>query len=73
MMDDPKATRVALDGIAPDHRVMLKAWTGHGTLFNTRALRYLGVQDAAPDPPGGFSAACRVPGHRRVHTRIGRG
>ena len=43
VIDDPKATRQTLDGVAPDHPVMLTAWTGHGTLFSTTALRRLSV------------------------------
>ena len=39
---------------------MLTAWTGHGTLFNTAALRRLQVRDDEPDPPGGFFL--RMPG-----------
>jgi predicted amidohydrolase YtcJ len=64
VLDDPKATRFALDAIAPDHRVRLVAWTGHGTLFNTAALRHLGVQEDAPDPPGGSYR--RLPGTRTI-------
>ena len=54
MLDDPKATRSTVDAVAPDHPVVLVAWTGHGTLFNTAALRQLKVRDDEPDPPGGF-------------------
>jgi predicted amidohydrolase YtcJ len=54
VLDDPGATRAALDKIAPGHLVMLTAWTGHGTLFNTAALRHLRVNEMQADPPGGF-------------------
>ena len=37
---------------------------GHGTLFNTAALRRLQVRDDEPDPPGGFFV--RMPGTRMV-------
>ena len=43
---------------------MLVAWTGHGTLFNTAALRQLKVRDDEPDPPGGFFV--RTPGARAI-------
>jgi predicted amidohydrolase YtcJ len=43
---------------------MLTAWTGHGTLFSTVALRRLNVRDDEPDPPGGFFA--RTPGTKRI-------
>lgn len=64
VIDDPAATRFALDTIAPDRLVMLEAWTGHGTLFNTAALRHLHVRDDEPDPPGGFYR--RLPGTRTI-------
>ena len=61
-LDDDKATRFTLDAVAAGHPVMLMAFTGHGTLFNTAALRRLQVRDDEPDPPGGFFV--RVPGTR---------
>jgi predicted amidohydrolase YtcJ len=64
VLDDPAATRFALDRIAPDHFVMLWAWTGHGTLLNTAALKRLGVADEEPDPAGGFYR--RMPGGKTV-------
>jgi predicted amidohydrolase YtcJ len=64
VLDDQRATRSTLDAIAPDHPVMLTAWTGHGTLFNTAALRRLRVRDDEPDPPGGFFV--RAAGTRTV-------
>jgi predicted amidohydrolase YtcJ len=64
VVGDPAATRFALDAAAPDHKVMLTGWTGHGTLFNTSALRHLAVSDTEPDPPGGFFT--RMPDRRTV-------
>ena len=64
LVDDPKATRFALDTVAPDHLVALTAWTGHGTLFNSAALRHLGIKDDERDPPGGFYV--RMPGSRTI-------
>ena len=64
MLDDPKATRQTLDGVAPDNPVMLTSWTGHGTLLNTTTLRRLDVRDDERDPPGGFFA--RTPGTRTL-------
>ncbi|MDQ3169152.1 MAG: amidohydrolase [Acidobacteriota bacterium] len=64
VLDDPAATRFALDAVAPRHPVILQAWTGHGVLFNSAALRKLGVRDAEPDPPGGFYA--RTAGTRAI-------
>lgn len=53
VLDDPAARRPALDAIAPRHPVWLGAWTGHGVILNTRALRVLGIDDTAADLPGG--------------------
>ncbi|MGE5813246.1 MAG: amidohydrolase [Acidobacteriota bacterium] len=54
VIDDAEATRFALDGVAKDHPVLLRAWTGHGTFFNTAAMRVLGISETEPDPVGGF-------------------
>ena len=64
VLDDDRATRSTVDAVAAGHPVMLTAWTGHGTLFNTAALRRLQVRDDEPDPPGGFFV--RMPGTRMV-------
>ena len=53
VLDDERATRVTLDRISNGHPVMLTAWHGHGTIFNSAALATLGVKDDEPDPPGG--------------------
>lgn len=64
VLDDPAATRFTLDAVAPGHPVILQAWTGHGVLFNSAALRLLGVRDDETDPPGGVYA--RMPGTRAI-------
>lgn len=53
VLDDPDATRTALDALSPDHPVMLSDWTGHSSLLNTMALRKLGVSEDQSDPQGG--------------------
>jgi len=53
VLDDPQATRTALDAIAPDHLVMLFDWTGHASLLNTPAMGKLGVREDEPNPEGG--------------------
>jgi hypothetical protein len=53
MLDDPQATRTALDAIAPDDLVILWDWTGHASLLNTAAMRRLGITEDEPDPEGG--------------------
>jgi predicted amidohydrolase YtcJ len=54
VLDDPRATRTTLDPLTGDLPLMLVAWTGHGTIFNTAALRALSVGETEADPPGGF-------------------
>ena len=53
VLDDPRATRATLDPLTPDRPLMLHAWTGHGMILNTAALRALNVSDTEPDPAGG--------------------
>jgi predicted amidohydrolase YtcJ len=54
LLDDPQATRALLDGLAPDHLVMLLDWTGHASLLNSTAIRKLGVREDEPNPEGGM-------------------
>lgn len=54
VLEDPRATRAILDPITGGHPVMLAGWHGHGSLFNTEALRRLKVAEQEPDPAGGF-------------------
>jgi predicted amidohydrolase YtcJ len=54
VLDDPRATRETLDPLTTDRPLLLTAWTGHGSIFNSTALRILGVSETEPDPPGGF-------------------
>lgn len=54
VLDDPRATRATLDPLTPEHPLMLHAWTGHGAIFNSAALRALKVSDTEADPAGGF-------------------
>ena len=53
VLDNPAATRFALDPITGDRPLMLAAYHGHGTIFNTAALRRLKVSETQVDPPGG--------------------
>jgi predicted amidohydrolase YtcJ len=64
VLEDPRATRATLDPLTGDRPLMLGSWTGHGTIFNTAALRALGVGETEPDPPGGFFA--RMPDGRTL-------
>lgn len=53
VLDDHNLRAAALDEASPDRPVMLEAFSGHGTIMNTRALKELGV-DTEHDPPGGW-------------------
>jgi predicted amidohydrolase YtcJ len=57
VLGDPRVTRATLDRLTGDRPVLLRAWTGHGTIANTAALRALGIKlglkDEEPNPPGG--------------------
>ena len=50
---NPLFSRAWLDGLAPHHPVRLFAFTGHGQLLNSRALAYIGYDEALQDPEGG--------------------
>jgi len=54
VLDDRRANREMLDKFSSRNPIMLQAWSGHGTILNTPALRLLGIRDDEPDPPGGF-------------------
>jgi predicted amidohydrolase YtcJ len=53
VLEDPNASRFALDPVSPDHPVLLRSWAGHGTYINTRAMAALGIAETEPDPFGG--------------------
>jgi predicted amidohydrolase YtcJ len=53
VLSDPAARRAALDVVAPEHPVVLQAWTGHGLILNSAALTATGLDDRAEDPLGG--------------------
>jgi len=64
VVNDPRATRDPIDKLAPDNPVLVKSWFGHGNLFNTAAMRLIGIGEEQPDPMGGHFA--RFPGTQRV-------
>jgi len=53
ILADPNATRFALDPDSPNHPVILRSWTGHGTVINTNAMASLGISETESDPFGG--------------------
>ena len=54
IFEDRRATRQALDAIAPDHKVVLRNPGGHFYVLNSEAMRSLGVAEDEPDPKGGI-------------------
>src|SRR5262249_10940804 len=53
VLSDPRATRLTLDEAAPGRIVKLAAWTGHGNVLSSAAMRALGIGDRDADPPFG--------------------
>lgn len=54
IINDQSITRVQLDQLAPNRKILIKSLTGHGMIMSSAAMRALDVRDEAPDPPGGF-------------------
>lgn len=62
VLDDPQATRAVLDKLAPDHPVMLSAWTGHSSVLSSLAFRRLGISEDTPNPEGGMFVRSKTDG-----------
>lgn len=62
VLEDPQATRAALDKIAPNNPVMLYVWTGHASILNTPALAKLHISEDQPNPEGGQYIRSRTDG-----------
>jgi predicted amidohydrolase YtcJ len=66
VVNDSRATREPLDKLAPDNPVLVGSWFGHGNLFNTAAMRRVGIREEEPNPMGGrferFAGTQRVTG-----------
>jgi predicted amidohydrolase YtcJ len=65
---EPKATRFALDRIAPDHPVYLSTFYGHGDIINSNAMIALDIGEEQPDPIGGYYE--RVSGSNRIKGKL---
>jgi len=63
-----EVTRFALDAIAPNHPVLLRAYYGHGYIVNSKAMPLLHIAEEAPDPAGGYFE--RVSGSHKVNGRF---
>ena len=49
----PLPTRQMIDGLTPDHPVLVRRLDGHMVLANTLALQLAGITRETKDPPGG--------------------
>jgi len=54
VLSDKTADRFALDQIAPNHPVLLRAYYGHGYIVNSKAMPLLQIAEEEPDPQGGY-------------------
>jgi predicted amidohydrolase YtcJ len=68
VVNDPQATRMALDRVAADHPVLIHSYFGHGHVINSRAMLLLGLRDDEPDPLGGIFE--REPGTKRINGKF---
>ena len=52
LFQDPEARRIALDVLAPSHPIMLVAWTGHGIILNSAAIKLLKLAEGIENAGG---------------------
>jgi predicted amidohydrolase YtcJ len=64
---DTSINRRLLDSLAPHHPLMINAYWGHVTYFNTAAIKALGISEREPNPKGGFFE--RLPGTQKLNGR----
>lgn len=63
-----QVTRSALDRIAPNHPVLLRAFYGHGYIVNSRAMPLLQIADEEADPMGGLFG--RIAGSKKINGKF---
>ncbi len=63
-----QVTRSALDKIAPNHPVLLRAFYGHGYIVNSQAMPLLQITDEEADPMGGLFE--RIAGSKKINGRF---
>ncbi len=66
---DATTNRFALDRIAPNHPVLIRAYYGHGYVLNSKAMPLLQIREKEPDPLGGYFE--RAAGSKRINGRFG--
>jgi predicted amidohydrolase YtcJ len=64
---DTSINRHVLDQLAPDHPLLIGAYWGHVTYFNTAAIKALGISETEPDIKGGYLG--RFPGTNQLNGR----
>lgn len=65
---DEQVTRFALDSLAPDHPVLIRAYYGHGYIVNTKAMPLLQIGEEEPDLVAGRYE--RVAGSKKINGRL---
>ena len=65
---DEQVTRSALDRIAPNHPVLLRAYYGHGYIVNSKAMPLLNIAEDEADPVGGYYE--RIAGSKEINGRF---
>lgn len=53
ILDDAAITKQTLDKLAPNRKVFIGAFTGHGAVLSSAGLAALGIANTATNPPGG--------------------
>lgn len=64
---DTSINRFVLDELSPNHPLVIEAYWGHVTYFNTAAIKALGLSETEPDVKGGVFG--RVPGTDKLNGR----
>lgn len=63
-----KITRVTLDKTALNHPVLLRAYYGHGSVINSKAMASLHIKEDEADPSGGYFE--RVANSKLINGRL---
>ena len=64
---DTSINRFVLDKLAPNHPLLIEAYWGHVSYFNTAAMKAMGLAETEPEPGGG--AFGRIAGTDKLNGR----
>ena len=67
---DERATRQALDQLAPNHPVQISTYFGHGRILNSPALAQVGITEEEPNPLAGSYGHTTIDGRTVLDGRI---